>query len=90
MACSGALAWGQFLQWPKMDRKTGWTGRELSSRLFSHVLFRKESNMKNILIVYKDPYQESPIANKAILEKLTASLQEAQLDDLVILQDPVY
>ncbi|MEY8468990.1 hypothetical protein [Faecalibaculum rodentium] len=46
--------------------------------------------MKNILIVYKDPYQESPIANKAILEKLTASLQEAQLDDLVILQDPVY
>lgn len=33
--------------------------------------------MKNILIVYEDPYQKTSIANKAILEKLRASLPEA-------------
>ncbi len=32
--------------------------------------------------MYGDPYQKTSIANKAILEKLRASLPEAQLDDL--------
>nr|WP_256699850.1 NAD(P)H-dependent oxidoreductase [Faecalibaculum rodentium] len=33
-------------------------------------------------MIYGDPYQKTSIANKAILEKLRASLPEAQLDDL--------
>nr|WP_286357244.1 NAD(P)H-dependent oxidoreductase [Faecalibaculum rodentium] len=32
--------------------------------------------------MYGDPYQKTSIANKAILEKLRASLPEAQLDNL--------